>query len=220
MTVFFFSAFDEPWKGTGTEGHWGFFTVERKAKLVVPDLFPDLQPVGPTSPSYDDMAEPPAVQQLDLALSASLAESIENGRVNFLGEGIRYDCIRKSADALDGAASLLMPFDGDDWAGVYYQFDPFDAGAHDKLVLGLKFPEPVSSLELKIEGPAGNARVVNLLRFVTEQSADGWSKCSVPFTALDGVDFTRLAIIGVWNPRNASGEFHACDILLDEIHLN
>ena len=28
-TVFLFEACDEPWKGTGTEGHWGLFTVER-----------------------------------------------------------------------------------------------------------------------------------------------------------------------------------------------
>ena len=32
VTVFFFEAFDEPWKGTGTEGHWGLFTADRKAQ--------------------------------------------------------------------------------------------------------------------------------------------------------------------------------------------
>ena len=34
VTVFVFEAFDEPWKGTGTEGHWGLFTVDRKALAV------------------------------------------------------------------------------------------------------------------------------------------------------------------------------------------
>lgn len=39
MTVFFFAAFDEPWKGDparplGAEKHWGFFTVDRKPKQV------------------------------------------------------------------------------------------------------------------------------------------------------------------------------------------
>lgn len=53
VTCFIFEAFDEPWKGEGTEGHWGLFSVDRKAKLVMQELFPDLHPSGPTSPSYD-----------------------------------------------------------------------------------------------------------------------------------------------------------------------
>ncbi|MGO9863838.1 MAG: glycosyl hydrolase family 17 protein [Terriglobales bacterium] len=53
VTVFFFEAFDEPWKGSGTEGHWGLFSEGRKAKLAMQALYPDLMPEGPTSPSYD-----------------------------------------------------------------------------------------------------------------------------------------------------------------------
>ena len=56
ITVFFFEAFDEPWKGTGTEGHWGLFTEGRKAKLAMQDLYPDLMPDGPTSPDYPSTA--------------------------------------------------------------------------------------------------------------------------------------------------------------------
>jgi exo-beta-1,3-glucanase (GH17 family) len=56
VTTFYFEAFDEPWKGTGTEGHWGLFSVDRKAKLAMQALYPELMPTGPTSPSYD----PPA----------------------------------------------------------------------------------------------------------------------------------------------------------------
>jgi len=52
VTTFTFSAFDEPWKGDGTEGHWGLFTVDRKAKPVMQALYPKLKPTGPTSPSY------------------------------------------------------------------------------------------------------------------------------------------------------------------------
>ncbi|WP_243322594.1 glycosyl hydrolase family 17 protein [Geothrix sp. SG200] len=52
VTTFFFEAFDEPWKGEGTEGHWGLFTVDRKAKPAVQALYPDLKPEGPTSPTY------------------------------------------------------------------------------------------------------------------------------------------------------------------------
>lgn len=53
VTVFVFEAFDEPWKGTGTEGHWGLFSVDRKAKPAVLDWYPELKPDHPTSPSYD-----------------------------------------------------------------------------------------------------------------------------------------------------------------------
>jgi len=53
LTVFWFEAFDEPWKGSGTEGHWGLFSADRKAKLVMQPLYPELMPAGPTSPGYD-----------------------------------------------------------------------------------------------------------------------------------------------------------------------
>ena len=50
ITTFFFEAFDEDWKGEpndplGAEKHWGLFTVDRKAKSVMHDLYPDLAPV-------------------------------------------------------------------------------------------------------------------------------------------------------------------------------
>ncbi|MBP9901998.1 MAG: glycosyl hydrolase [Verrucomicrobia bacterium] len=49
ITTFFFEAFDEDWKGSpndplGAEKHWGLFTVDRKAKLAMHDLYPDLTP--------------------------------------------------------------------------------------------------------------------------------------------------------------------------------
>jgi exo-beta-1,3-glucanase (GH17 family) len=48
VTTFFFEAFDEPWKGDpnnamGAEKHWGLFTVDRKAKRVMQDKYPDLK---------------------------------------------------------------------------------------------------------------------------------------------------------------------------------
>jgi len=53
VTTFFFEAFDEPWKGAGTEGHWGLFSEKRTAKLAMHELYPELKPSGPTSPSYN-----------------------------------------------------------------------------------------------------------------------------------------------------------------------
>lgn len=49
ITTFFFEAFDEDWKGDrnnplGAEKHWGLFTVDRKAKLAMQSLYPDLVP--------------------------------------------------------------------------------------------------------------------------------------------------------------------------------
>lgn len=47
ITTFFFEAFDEDWKGDdnplGAEKHWGLFTVDRKPKLVMQQLYPDLK---------------------------------------------------------------------------------------------------------------------------------------------------------------------------------
>ncbi len=48
ITTFFFSAFDETWKGDpnnkqGAEKHWGIFTSDRKAKQVMQPLYPDLK---------------------------------------------------------------------------------------------------------------------------------------------------------------------------------
>jgi exo-beta-1,3-glucanase (GH17 family) len=47
ITLFWFEAFDEDWKGDpanplGAEKHWGLFTVDRKAKLVMHELYPDM----------------------------------------------------------------------------------------------------------------------------------------------------------------------------------
>ncbi len=47
ITTFFFEAFDEDWKGDpgnplGAEKHWGLFTVNRKPKMVLSDLYPHL----------------------------------------------------------------------------------------------------------------------------------------------------------------------------------
>ena len=52
VIVFNFASFDESWKGTGTEGHWGLFSENRKAKLVMKNLYPELTSDEPTSPNY------------------------------------------------------------------------------------------------------------------------------------------------------------------------
>ncbi len=48
LLCFVFEAFDEPWKGSPDplepEKHWGLFTVDRRPKLAVQSLYPDLEP--------------------------------------------------------------------------------------------------------------------------------------------------------------------------------
>ncbi len=46
VTTFFFEAFDEDWKGDpnspmGAEKHWGVFTIDRKPKQVMQQLYPE-----------------------------------------------------------------------------------------------------------------------------------------------------------------------------------
>ncbi|MBI1753880.1 MAG: glycosyl hydrolase [Acidobacteria bacterium] len=55
VTAFFFEAFDEPWKGQGTEGHWGVFSVDRKAKPVVREAFQDLTHDRTASPGREPL---------------------------------------------------------------------------------------------------------------------------------------------------------------------
>ena len=48
ILTFVFEAFDEPWKGSGDpmepEKHWGLFTVDRKPKLVMQEIYQHLWP--------------------------------------------------------------------------------------------------------------------------------------------------------------------------------
>ncbi len=48
LLCFVFEAFDEPWKGSPDplepEKHWGLFTVDRRPKLVMQPLYPELMP--------------------------------------------------------------------------------------------------------------------------------------------------------------------------------
>lgn len=48
LLCFVFEAFDEPWKGSPDplepEKHWGLFTVDRRPKLAMRELYPDLVP--------------------------------------------------------------------------------------------------------------------------------------------------------------------------------
>ena len=60
VLTFIFEAFDEPWKGSPDpmepEKHWGIFTVERKPKLVMQELYEHLWPHRPGENSSEPRA--------------------------------------------------------------------------------------------------------------------------------------------------------------------
>jgi exo-beta-1,3-glucanase (GH17 family) len=53
LLCFVFEAFDEPWKGSSDplepEKHWGLFTVDRRPKLAMQSLYPELMPAAAAS---------------------------------------------------------------------------------------------------------------------------------------------------------------------------
>lgn len=53
--LFYFEAFDEPWKDAYGDDNWGLFDVNRKAKFVMWEEFPDLKPEGAEEPSPESM---------------------------------------------------------------------------------------------------------------------------------------------------------------------
>ena len=141
VTTYFFSAFDEPWKGTGTEGHWGFFNVDRKAKLVVKEMYPELKTDEPTSPSYPPVDPDAGGLGLKAAFRDSLAKRLGSGTVNFHGAGIATEWAGESEAAIEGDKSIKVPFNGKDWGGAYFMFNSFDAGFSGKLGMSLKLPK-------------------------------------------------------------------------------
>jgi exo-beta-1,3-glucanase (GH17 family) len=217
ITVFFFEAFDEPWKGTGTEGHWGLFTAGRKAKLAMQELYPDLTPDGPTSPSYPEQiaAAGPA---LAVALRADLAEVIRNGSVNPLGPGLSASGVVPIEDA-EGGSALRLNFTGQSWGGVYIILDGYDASGAGAVAMRLKLPDEVARLELKLEGPETVAQSVNLIEHAAGRDEAGWSAFSVPLAAFDEIDLSQIEILGLWNPSDRAGRIVPGELIVDDIRF-
>jgi exo-beta-1,3-glucanase (GH17 family) len=217
ITVFFFEAFDEPWKGTGTEGHWGLFTADRKAKPAVQALYPDLMPDGPTSPSYPDeiraTGPDPAV-----VLRAAFAAAIRGGSVNPLGPGVSEFAV-VPVEGAEGGTALRMVFTGESWAGLYLILGAHDAGAAGALAMQLRLPGEVAGLELKLEGPEGNTQSVNLVEHATAGREQGWRAFSVPLTEFDQIDLSQVRRLGLWNLRDRAGDFVPGEMIVDDIRF-
>jgi exo-beta-1,3-glucanase (GH17 family) len=217
VTVFFFDAFDEPWKGTGTEGHWGLFTVDRKAKPVMQKLYPELMPDGPTSPDYPEtiVAYGP---DLTAALRADLAQSIPNGSVNPLGPGLARSGVVSNEDA-GGGTALQLIFTGQSWGGVYFILDGYDASAAGKLAMRLRLPAKVAGLELKLDAPEESTHSVNLIEYAVSLDEAGWTTFAVPLAEFKEIDLSRVMTLGLWNPSNHAGDFVPGELIVDDIRF-
>jgi len=217
VTVFFFEAFDEPWKGTGTEGHWGLFTADRKAKLAMQRLYPELMPDGPTSPSYPERIAAVG-PDIAVALRADLAGATRNGSVNPLGPGLARSVV-VPIDGAEGGTALRLAFTGDSWGGVYFILGQYDARGARALSMRLMLPDDVAKLELKVEGPETNAQSVNLIAHEAVGDEAGWRTFTVPLIEFDQIDLSQVAVLGLWNPSDQAGELVPCDVIVDNVHF-
>ena len=217
VTVFFFEAFDEPWKGTGTEGHWGLFTVDRKAKPVMQKLYPELMPDGPTSPSYPEQIAAVG-PDIAVALRADLAEVIRNGSVNPLGPGVSTSGVVPIEEA-EGGTALRLAFTGESWGGVYFILGKYDASAASALAMQLRLPDEVARLELKLEGPETNTQSVNLIEHAAGRDEAGWRTFTVPLAEFNEIDLSQVMILGLWNPSDQAEAFVSCEVIVDDIRF-
>ncbi len=219
ITVFVFEAFDEPWKGTGTEGHWGLFSVDRKAKPVMQKLYPDLKPDGPTSPSYPDKLPGESGLDLGIAFRARYGHGVESGTILAFGPGVGETPTESTGDRLDGPAALRFEYQAPDWGGLYFRFDPYNAARYSRLVVGVKAPADVRQMELKAESADARTQVVDLMAFPYEQADGGWRRYTVPLAGMAEVNWSQLVVLGVWNPRDADGAYVLGSYLVDDIHF-
>lgn len=217
VAVFWFEAFDEPWKGSGTEGHWGLFTADRKAKLAMREFYPELATDAPTSPSYPEHIKPSG-PELSVAFRAELARSLPEGSVNPLGPGLeRYEVL--TLDHAEGGRALRLEMNGESWGGVYFALGRHDASGARALGLRLELPAGTSSLELKLEDTDASAATVDLMRHAGEVDEHGWTTFSVPLSEFTGVELSRLALVGLWNPSDSDGRWVVGDLVIDDVHL-
>jgi exo-beta-1,3-glucanase (GH17 family) len=217
VTVFFFEAFDEPWKGTGTEGHWGLFTADRKAKPVMRKLYPELMPEGPTSPGYTEQI---AAVGPDIAvvLRADLAEVTRDGSVNPLGPGVSASGV-VPIEGAEGRTALRLAFTGESWGGVYFFLGKYDASSYDAVAMRLRLPDAVARLELKLEGPETNTQSVNLIEHAAGRNEAGWTTFSVPLAEFNKIDLSQVTVLGLWNPSNRAEVFVPCEVIVDDIRF-
>jgi len=220
IPLFWFEAFDEPWKGTGTEGYWGLFTEDRKAKPVMHDLYPDLIGATPTSPAYKDTDF--ADLGIDLSLITVSAYRETFGPAKAILFAPNQESVSISAVSRPGVSDeyLLFEHHGADWGGFYFILNQsVDISNFKTLIFDINISDAVSKLEFKIEGPREKAASVDLQQFQHGATAEGWQEIRIPLAEFATVDLTQLSVLGFWNPQDSTGTFMDCSLKIDNLRL-
>ncbi len=218
IPLFWFEAFDESWKGTGTEGYWGLFTETRKAKPAMHAVFPDLVTGEPTSPSYSTATDEQS--GVDLTVITTPASRVQLGSARAIPFTPSDDIVTLSAVSRPGVTDeyLLFEYSGDDWGGFYFIFpESVAAGIHTHLILELHSTVDLADMELKLEGPREKGASVNLIKYAGSTTNEGWQRFAVPLADFRGIDQSQLAVIGFWNPKAGDGSFQPCRIKIDNL---
>jgi hypothetical protein len=129
-----------------------------------------------------------------------------------------------STVALDGTSSVQVVYQGRSWGGVYFELNNvLDMSAYSggKVVASVNLPPEVVNFEIKLESNDGVGSL-NLLDYPAVAEDKGFYRYSVPlddFVAL-GLNLANLKIpFALWNPKDASNNYVACNVLIDNIHF-
>lgn len=219
IPVFWFAAFDEPWKGEGTEGHWGLFDVNRKAKLAMHEWYPELITDAPTTPEYSGK-DLRSGRSIEVSFSENMAALVGGGGVNTAAGWDDVVTVGESDDAVSGDTSLKMTHNGADWGGVFLHLDaPFDASSYTHLAVSLKLPAEVVDLQIKLESSGGRGEELSIRRFDSTALSDGWVDYSIPLKKFKRPKLGEIVIIGFWHPKDTRGDYVAGDVLIDNIRF-
>ena len=129
--------------------------------------------------------------------------------------------ILSSETAIDGDASLVFDFPGDNWGGAYLELDtPKDISAFTNIKFSLNKPDALVNSEIKLEAGATNS-VVYLIDYTRTELTDGFVEYTIPLTDFSGLDLTGLTVpFSIWNPQDSIDAFVEATVLIDNIYFS
>ena len=129
--------------------------------------------------------------------------------------------ILSSETAIDGDASLVFDFPGDNWGGAYLELDtPKDISAFTNIKFSLNKPDALVNSEIKLEAGATNS-VVYLIDYTGTELTDGFVEYTIPLTDFSGLDLTGLTVpFSIWNPQDSIDAFVEATVLIDNIYFS
>ena len=126
-----------------------------------------------------------------------------------------------SDTAIDGDASLVFNFPGENWGGGYLQLDTSkDISAFTALKFSVNKPDSLVNCEIKLESVASDA-VVYLADYTGTELSDGFVEYTIPLADFSGLNNTELTIpFSIWNPEDSNGAFVKATVLIDNIYFS